>query len=354
MDKPKTAPVIHERPKMPRATWEALRGHIISERKRKQEEEVKLDEYERQKKEREHRKKQEASSLEVTKEQIVELEKKLTNLKDEKHMLFLTLKKVLNEDDSRRRRDDEMYGAAPQHPQVLPLTGHNAINQHMFMNPQSRQPGHASAHYMKPHMPGLPTQQVKRQRSPSPTRATINAVNSAYFRPSPLSHARIPAVSSVYGHPPVASSGNPTYALSSASGGGVYPFQVSQPSREEVDRKQVYLAQPGRYMQQMESAAAAAAAAKQVYNSERDQRSRLAMPPTGQPVALTTSRPGQIGTISSGFPLRASVANSLVNSVAPSLASRQAAAVFSAAQIVASQQGQAAAQRFYQGVGREH
>jgi len=316
---------------------------------------VKLDEYERQKKEREHRKKQEATSLEETKEQIVDLEKKLTNLKDEKHMLFLTLKKVLNEDDSRRRRDDEMYGAAPQHPQVLPLTGHTAHNQHMFMNPQSRQPGHASAHYMKPQMPGLPTHQVKRQRSPSPTRATINAVNSAYFRPSPLSHPRIPAVSSVYGHPPVASGGAPTYALSSASGGSVYPFQVSQPSREEVDRKQVYLAQPGRYMQQMESAAAAAAAAKQVSGYGRDdQRSRLAMPPSGQPVALTTSRPGQIGTISSGFPLRASAANSLINTVAPSLASRQAAAVFSAAQMVASQQGQAAAQRFYQGVGREH
>ena len=154
----------------------------------------------------------------------------------------------------------------------------------------------------------------------------------------------------------MASGGTPTYALSTSSGGGVYPFQVSQPSREEVDRKQVYLAQPGRYMQQMESAAAAAAAAKQVsgYGGREDQRSRLAMPPSGQPVALTTSRPGQIGTISSGFPLRASAANSLINTVAPSLASRQAAAVFSAAQMVASQQGQAAAQRFYQGVGREH
>ena len=31
MDKPKSGPVIHERPKMPRATWEALRNHIIRE-----------------------------------------------------------------------------------------------------------------------------------------------------------------------------------------------------------------------------------------------------------------------------------------------------------------------------------
>jgi hypothetical protein len=35
------------RPKMPRATWEALRNHIIKERKRKQEEEEKSEEYER-------------------------------------------------------------------------------------------------------------------------------------------------------------------------------------------------------------------------------------------------------------------------------------------------------------------
>jgi hypothetical protein len=32
---------------MPRATWEALRNHIITERKRKQEEEEKSEEYER-------------------------------------------------------------------------------------------------------------------------------------------------------------------------------------------------------------------------------------------------------------------------------------------------------------------
>ena len=56
MEKPKTAPVIHERPKMPRATWEALRNHIIKERRRKQEEEGKAEEYERLKKERENKK----------------------------------------------------------------------------------------------------------------------------------------------------------------------------------------------------------------------------------------------------------------------------------------------------------
>ena len=86
MDKPKTAPVIHERPKMPRATWEALRNHIIKERRRKQEEEGKAEEYERQKKERENKKMMEATSLGETKEQISKLEEKLTNLKEEIHV----------------------------------------------------------------------------------------------------------------------------------------------------------------------------------------------------------------------------------------------------------------------------
>lgn len=39
-----------------------------------------------------------------TREQILLLEKKLSQLKDEKHLLFLRLKKVLNEDDNRRRQ----------------------------------------------------------------------------------------------------------------------------------------------------------------------------------------------------------------------------------------------------------
>merc|ERR1719431_1838765 len=153
MDKPKTTPVIHERPKMPRATWEALRNHIIKERRRKQEEEGKAEEYERQKKERENKKMMEETSLEETKEQISKLEEKLTSLKEEKHQLFLTLKKVLNEDETRRRKEtSELNILYPQHgtPPVFPLTGHIAPNNPqlpLYLQPQSRQP----AVYLKPH-----------------------------------------------------------------------------------------------------------------------------------------------------------------------------------------------------------
>lgn len=43
-------------------------------------------------------------TLGETREQISNLENELSQLKDEKHQLFLQLKKVLNEDDNRRRQ----------------------------------------------------------------------------------------------------------------------------------------------------------------------------------------------------------------------------------------------------------
>lgn len=49
---------------------------------------------ERIKKEREHKKKQEALTIEETKEELANAEIRLTQLKEEKHQLFHTLKKV--------------------------------------------------------------------------------------------------------------------------------------------------------------------------------------------------------------------------------------------------------------------
>lgn len=59
---------------------------------------------ERQRKERELQQKQDVMTLEENREQIAKLEQTLAQLKDEKHKLFLQLKKVLNEDDNRRRQ----------------------------------------------------------------------------------------------------------------------------------------------------------------------------------------------------------------------------------------------------------
>ena len=65
----------------------------------------------------------------------------MSSLKEEKHQLFLTLKKVLNEDDIRRRKETSEMNILypPAHAQLFPLTGHIAPN-----NPQ------LSALYMQP------------------------------------------------------------------------------------------------------------------------------------------------------------------------------------------------------------
>lgn len=60
-------------------------------------------EVERQRLERELKQKQDDMTLGENLEQIAQLEKTLAMLKEEKHQLFLQLKKVLNEDDNRRR-----------------------------------------------------------------------------------------------------------------------------------------------------------------------------------------------------------------------------------------------------------
>lgn len=84
--------------------WTALRQHILRERERKKQEREAEVEEERQRKEREAREQQDVMTLGETREQISQLEAKLTQLKEEKHQLFLQLKKVLNEDDNRRRQ----------------------------------------------------------------------------------------------------------------------------------------------------------------------------------------------------------------------------------------------------------
>ena len=230
--------LLIERPKMPRATWEALRNHVVRERQRKKLEReqsaevsfhctrrtvtyifrttinsslllIKLHnsyhlQYERQKKEREHKKKQEALTLEDTKVEIANLERKLDELKAEKTQLFHTLKKVLYEDDRRRSKEVTQGGQVYLQPSVRPGP---------------------SAHYMKPHphlllsaappppQAPLPQAAPKRPRTPSPPRSSIS---SAYYR-------NPPAAAKYYGAAPnsaIASvSATHIYAMTGTSGG---------------------------------------------------------------------------------------------------------------------------------------
>jgi len=340
MEKPKTAPVIHERPKMPRATWDALRSHIIKERRRKQEEEGKAEEYERLKKEKEKKKMLEATSLDETKKQITQLEEKLTALKEEKHQLFLTLKKVLNEDENRKRKEisehNSMYGAAHGAP-VFPLTGHVAQNNPqlaaMYLHPQSRQP----AMYLKPHsaLPQPPGQSIKRQRTPSPSPPRPPAsLSSAHFRTIPTTHGR----QSSYAHPGHGAAY--VTAMSGAAGASFHFPSSSSGAREDERKTPLYL--PGPHGQVRYGAVEAKA--------ERE-RGRLAVAPPAhvQPMALTTTR---AGSITSGYPVHslalASQPRMSYNQVAQHMAAQQAA-------VQAAASGGPPTTRYYTGTlhGRE-
>ncbi|ERL83692.1 hypothetical protein D910_05494 [Dendroctonus ponderosae] len=84
--------------------WKVLKAYILKDRARKKQEREAEVQEERLRKEREAREQQDVMTLGETREQISQLEAKLQQLKDEKHQLFLQLKKVLNEDDNRRRQ----------------------------------------------------------------------------------------------------------------------------------------------------------------------------------------------------------------------------------------------------------
>lgn len=95
---------VSDKPDRSEQMWNALKAHIIRERERKKQEREAEVEEERLRKEREAREQQDVMTLGETREQIQHLETKLQQLKEEKHQLFLQLKKVLNEDDNRRRQ----------------------------------------------------------------------------------------------------------------------------------------------------------------------------------------------------------------------------------------------------------
>lgn len=111
--------------------WQALKEHIMKERQKKKEgmywdrscnkcllimvalfvwlfieQEAEVEE-ERLRKEREERDRQDAMTLGETRDQIQLLNTRLEELKNEKQQLFLRLKKVLNEDEIRKKQKEQ-------------------------------------------------------------------------------------------------------------------------------------------------------------------------------------------------------------------------------------------------------
>ncbi|KAM4677489.1 G protein pathway suppressor 2 isoform 3-T3 [Discoglossus pictus] len=129
-------PALLERPKLSNTMARALHRHVMMERERKRQEEEEVDKMMEQKMrdEQERRRKKEMEermSLEETREQIMKLQEKLNSLQEEKHQLFLQLKKVLHEEEKRRRKEQSdlttLTSAAYQQGMVM-HTGAHLIN----------------------------------------------------------------------------------------------------------------------------------------------------------------------------------------------------------------------------------
>ncbi|XP_062610985.1 G protein pathway suppressor 2-like [Saccostrea cucullata] len=133
-----------DRPKMTKTMYQALKRHIMKERERKkQAQEQDAIMMERLKKEEEMRKKKEQEdslTLEQTKEQIAQLDKKMEELKTEKHELFSQLKKVLHQEDESRKKaqlKEQSELQIMQHSTVLGLP-HAMSGRPMLYRPPSQ------------------------------------------------------------------------------------------------------------------------------------------------------------------------------------------------------------------------
>ncbi|XP_034944766.1 G protein pathway suppressor 2 [Chelonus insularis] len=154
--------------------WQALKTHIIRERQRKKQEQEADAEEERLRKERERQQKQDVMTLGETREQISTLETELSQLKDEKHQLFLQLKKVLNADDNRRRQLTKEASICPEVFTTVgnySTSGNNVVHPQLFL-PVPRHPFYKVAGPSSSSHGVIPNGPLKRAHSPSPPPST--------------------------------------------------------------------------------------------------------------------------------------------------------------------------------------
>lgn len=116
-------PVLIERERPSKQQLKAVQAYIVRRRLKERqalEESRAKEEAEKQRKREEDKKKE---TVEDVKMEISKLEAKLESLKNEKHQLFLQLKKVLNEDEEKRQKERQATAMMPpQHPHPLMST----------------------------------------------------------------------------------------------------------------------------------------------------------------------------------------------------------------------------------------
>lgn len=229
--------------RQPKAMMLALKTIIVRERERKRQEEEMADKIvERRKQEQEKlRKKREAESLtlEQTKEQINTLESKLVSLRAEKHDLFLQLKKVLNETESRRKQIKEhemrvtMNDYAMNHPShhqypPLPLGSHMLQVQGAPLHGRPTMLGDKMYRAQTP--PGPPVQGIKRPRSPSPPIVELypqHSVQASHYPPAAFAAAAAAGSYRPRGHPAYTSAqaSSSAFISQAQSAGAGYPHR---------------------------------------------------------------------------------------------------------------------------------
>ncbi|KAH8372649.1 hypothetical protein KR009_001909 [Drosophila setifemur] len=134
----------------------ALKGIIVADRQRRQEEYEAQCEEQRLRHEHEEQDRQNTKSLEETRGQITRLDEQLADLHSQKHQLTIQLKKVLNEDETRKKQAKENELFAMQQAAASVASGP------VFLPPLRLQ------HHQLLQKPPPGTQPVKRGRSPSP------------------------------------------------------------------------------------------------------------------------------------------------------------------------------------------
>ncbi|KAH8285365.1 hypothetical protein KR054_008186 [Drosophila jambulina] len=134
----------------------ALKGFIVADRQRRQEEYEAQCEEQRLRREREEVERQTNQSLEDTRGQITRLDEQLADLHSQKHQLTVQLKKVLNEDETRKKQAKENELFAMQQAAASVASGP------VFLPPLRLQ------HHQLLQKPPPGNQPAKRGRSPSP------------------------------------------------------------------------------------------------------------------------------------------------------------------------------------------
>ncbi|XP_030560106.1 G protein pathway suppressor 2 isoform X2 [Drosophila novamexicana] len=162
----------------------SLKGFILADRKRRQEEYERQCEELRLRREREARERENNLSLADTRSEISRLDEQVADLYNKKHQLVVQLKKVLNDDETRKKQAKENELFALQQVQAMQqAAAASAATAQVFLT--SGRIHHQLPILQKPPAPGTQAASVKRGRSPSPP----SQQHQAYYK-SPANYAQ--------------------------------------------------------------------------------------------------------------------------------------------------------------------